>query len=160
MTTQKKTIRIWPVALFVLLAMGGTVIAGMCFAKMVSEPIVADASMDVAKWDVSAEGAAENNISLVAGSVAQTYIFTVTNDSDVATDYTVTVSNVPNGMKIGIDDDELIFATDGVVTFSGMAPLAANSSKDHMLKFVATLNSAVVTGEDLAININYTQEEL
>ena len=161
MTTQKKTIRIWPVVFFVLLAMSGTVIAGMCFAKMVNDPIPMDTSMQIAKWDVSVEGSETNNLNMVAGGAAQSYGFTVINDSDVASKYVVTVSNIPSGVKVGLDNGELISAPSGVAVFSDIEePIAANSSENHTIKIAATLDSVAMTDVEIQIDVVFIEEDL
>ncbi len=158
MSMRKKTIRKWPVVLFALLLLGGIAVAGISFAKMVSTPNDVSGSQTVAVWSISATGTGDD-LDLVAGGEAQTYDLLVSSTSDVACEYAITVSNVPAGVKVGIDDVNPAAADEnGTIVFDGYS-LNIRSSKNHALKFVATLDADPTTNQDIDIDVEFAQAE-
>ena len=76
-------------------------------AKMIGLVNATDGDMQVAKWDVQVAGASEA-VNMVAGGAAQSYTVTVTNNSDVSSTYAIKVSNIPEGIKVGLAGGPLL----------------------------------------------------
>ena len=87
-----------------IIVTGSAFLVGLGVAKMVNdEPIEKDGGAHVAKWDIEVDPTGGNSVNLSAGSDAQLYGLTVTNNSDIAGNYTIRVIGVPSGVKIGLD---------------------------------------------------------
>ena len=162
--TQRTRVQTVPFVAFAFLLSGVFIYFGLnfCVAKMIGEPISVDnGGMPVAKWDVSVDSTDSNSKTVLANGAEQSYTFTVMNDSDVASNYAITVSNIPNGVKVGLDQGELEFASDGTIVFSGddfeLGP-SPNEPKEHTLKVLATLDAAV-GATDIQIHVDFTQKE-
>ena len=158
---QGKRIRIWKFVIFAAVAVCGAFIVGICVAKMVSNSDGNEANMQVAKWAVSANGDADE-LELTAGRDEQSFNLTVTNDSEVESSYTIIVSNIPAGVKVGIDDERLRDPESGTVEFSNRYYLLGaqdDKTKTHVLRFAAELtdDTVVLPGEDVAIDVRFTQ---
>ena len=165
---QRARIQKYPFIALAFLLSGMFFYAGVrfCVAKMVSEPIDRDGGgVDVARWEVTTTSNDQDELDVVANGNAQSYTFTVTNKSSVANTYKITVSNIPAGVKIGIDGGGLQDPTNGEIIFeSANYELdAANGNNydhdDHTLNISATLDAAVETNE-ITINVEYMQKEL
>ena len=158
---QGKRIRIWKFVIFAAVAVCGAFIVGICVAKMVSNSEGNEANMQVAKWAVSANGDADE-LELTAGRDEQSFNLTVTNNSEVESSYVISVSNIPAGVKVGVDDGELREPNNGTVEFSNadyLLDMQENKTKTHLLKFAADLTDETVAipGEDVAIDVRFTQ---
>ena len=154
---------------FALLILGTLSATGTyVWGKMASEPFERNSSMSVAKWDVSVTGGTET-VNMVAGGAMQTYDLTVTNNSDVASEYSIKVSNIPAGVKVGLDiqsEADLMEPTAGEVTFTNTGDVlgfaAPNNSRPHTLTLQADLDDAAATtgdGVELDIDVVFTQQE-
>ena len=165
MSTRKKTIRKWPVVLFALLILGGLTIVGIAFAKMQADVgDTNDGNMQVAEWNVSIDDSAgSKNLDVTAGNNdGQTYSFLVKNDSEMVTStYAITVSGIPDNVKVGIDGDDTLHEADsGVVVFTDAGELTAGSSETRTLKFVATFDAEKSEDNPISINVDFTQKEI
>ena len=80
-----------------------------------------NSNVSLAKWNVLAEPVtASNTLNVVVGNNAVDYMMRVTNNSDVSCSYTITISNVPNGLKVSLDDGTEQLPTDNIVTFENV----------------------------------------
>ena len=142
-----KHIRAWQLVIVAAIMTCGAFLAGLCFAKMTAETESGNGSLSVAKWDVQADGSGEG-ISLTAGSgVGGVYTLTVTNNSEVASDYVIELSNVPDGVSAKLDDGALKTPTGGVIVFGDNDPLIlvnGSREKEHTLHFEAALNTGAI----------------
>lgn len=160
---RKIRINRWPLVALALLLLGGVIVAGISFAKMIDSSNDNDGSLDVAKWDVSAVGDVENlenDLELIANNGAEFYDFTVTNNSDVATNYSITIANIPTGVSVALDSSDFVDPDDtGKVVFNNISEaIDAGGSKPHTLKVVASLDAAPDTS-DITIHIDFAQKE-
>lgn len=162
MSMRKKLIRIWPAVLFALLIVCGFTLAGVAFAKMKSLGADRNGDIDIAEWNVSVDSDDDENVSVVAGdNVAQEYSFNINNGSEVASTYSVTVSGVPAGVKVGIDgDNDLHNPSEGVVVFSDAGELDAGETKIRTIRFVATFDASKSANNNISIDVDFTQKEL
>ena len=166
MAYGKKRFSIRPYAIPVILACG-IFFASYCFAKMVlDDPIEKDGEATVAKWNVEVSSDDDSKI-LDAGGSAQTYSLSVTNNSEVASGYSIGITNIPDGIKIGLDiasDSDLVTPVDGAVTFTntggylGYTP--PNNVRTHVLTLVAEPTAEKTqTGVDMEIKVLFAQSE-
>ena len=160
---RKARINRWPLVVLALLLLGGVIVAGVGFAKMV-DTTDNNSGMDVAKWDVSAAGSTESleqDLELIANDGAKFYDFTVTNSSEVATNYSITISDIPTGVSVALDNNDFINPdSEGKVVFDNISEaIGAGSSKPHTLKVLADLSAEADTN-DITIHVDFVQEEL
>ena len=158
---QGKRIRAWRLITIGLMSACISLVANICVAKM-SDSIESDqGSLDVAKWDVSITGAG-SSVNLVAGGSPQTYTLTVENNSEVASDYAIELSNIPGGVWVGLDngalqepdnENKVIFNNTG-----GVLDLT-EGTRQHSLKFSAELDAGAVADNDIAVSVRFKQKE-
>jgi hypothetical protein len=120
----------------------------------------------VAKWDVSLSSTATGDgaeLGLVAGGAEKQYPITVTNASDVASDYKITVSGVPAGVKVALDvEGDFKEADNGKVVFDGddLTIDVGGGAKNHTLRFAADLDAEELSGNDnITVKVDFTQKE-
>ncbi|MBE5762192.1 MAG: hypothetical protein E7334_09365 [Clostridiales bacterium] len=101
-----KNLRFYINAVLTYLLIATIVFSAVSFAGYASKAIGSD-SARVAKFDVSVAAAQSNEdieLDLSEDSPSGTYAFTVTNNSEVAVNYTIVVSGCPEGVEISVDD--------------------------------------------------------
>lgn len=162
MSMRKKTIRKWPVVLFALLMVSGIAIAGIAFAKMKSGGGNQNGGMEVALWDISVDSEDDASKSVTAGDESgQTYTFNVHNNSDVASNYAVTVSNIPANVNVKINGDDTLYEpVNQTVTIGNAGVLNAGDSVERTITFIATLDATKSANNSISINVTFTQKEL
>lgn len=84
-------------------------------------------SLSIAKWDVLANIPTED-INLVAGNNIDTYTLTVTSKSEVATNYSIVISNLPIGVQVALDNNNYKNVSSGKVQFNNVGSFNANAS--------------------------------
>ena len=126
-----------------------------------SSMISGDSSARTAKWDVSIEPVtASNVINMVTGSASQDYTIKVKSRSEVSSSYSIIVSNVPNDVRVSIDDGTEQTPSNNTVTFSNVGTINVGDSsneKQHKLTFRAPLASNAVTNNQVSIQVSFTQ---
>ncbi len=146
----------------------GLLVAGICVAKMITvNPITKDSGLQVAGWSVDVASSDSSNMTLDAGRSAQTYSLVVTNDSEVVSEYGIKVSNIPAGVKIGLDissasdlqtpvNGEILFTnTGGDLDFD-----APNNTRTHTLSLVAEATAnATQSAVDMTIEVQFAQKD-
>ena len=141
---------------------------GASLAKMsVESPIERNSEIDVAAWNVDVRSADSGNMTLDAGKGSKSYSLLVTNNSDVASTYQIKVSNIPAGVKIGLDinsNNDLVTPVAGEVVFTNtggdLGHEAPNNSRTHSLTLAADA-TAEVTNDDvnMAIEVLFEQKD-
>ena len=116
----------------------------------------------IAKWKVSIEENDEKNVSIVSGNDSSTFVLGVKSESEVASNYSIVLSNIPEGVTVtldGVDEEEPI---DGVVTFGNVGTINAtdNDTHEHNLEFSAVLSTAEVSNRHITLDVLFTQVEL
>ncbi len=150
-----------------LIACGGFLVAGICVAKMISSDIEKHKDqISVAKWDVSLSSTVTGDdaeLELVAGGAEMSYPITVTNASDVASDYKITVSGVTDGVKVALDASGVFKEpNNGEVVFDGddLTIAVEGGSKNHTLRFAADLDAEELSGNDnITVKVDFIQKE-
>ena len=158
---QRKRIRTWHLVMIGLVSACISLAANICVAKMSDSNESDQGSLDVAKWDVSIVGAG-GGVNLVAGGSPQVYTLIVKNDSEVASEYVIELSNIPEGVWVGLDGGTLQEPdSENKVTFSengGVLDLV-EKTRQHSLRFSAELDAGAVIGDDIAIDVHFKQKE-
>ena len=119
-------------------------------------------SITVAKWDVSAN-IPTSDINLIAGNNIENYTLTVTSESEVATDYSIIISNLPDNIQVALDDDNYIDAVNGQVEFNsagGFNANAANSSDTHVLKIKALVDADSQVNRKISVDVVFAQRQV
>jgi hypothetical protein len=151
-----------------------TVFAGCLFlvgyaaAKMFSNgAIEREGEATIAGWSVDVSSSDGDSLTLDAGTSAQSYSLVVTNDSDVVSTYGIKVSNVPDGVKVGLDissDSDLVTPVDGEVIFTNtggdLAFTSPNNTRTHTLALLAEPTANVTDfGIDMTIDVLFVQKD-
>lgn len=167
MAMTKKRVAICKYAAL-LIFMSCVLLVGISAAKMAStEVIERNDEIQVAGWSVDVSTTSSDSMTLDAGEGAQTYELTVANNSDVASDYAIKVSNIPSGVKIGLDiqsDSDLVVPTAGEVVFtntSGSLGYAApDNTRSHVLTLVAEPTANITqNGVNMSIEVQFAQKD-
>ena len=137
------------------------------FSKYVGR-IDGNGSMNVAKWDVDVDNEiSTKSISLVSGNTSQEYSFDVSSNSEIATNYNVILTNVPNDVKVSIDGHELKTPNNNKVEFPNAGSFNAKDLSNtnsnihtHTLRFETTIDTEIQNNTNINLSIIFEQEEL
>ena len=119
----------------------------------------------VAKWVVSLDTAenVSDTLNVVAGNTTQEYKIKVTSTSEVASNYSVILLNIPDGVQVSIDNSSFVSAQDNKIKFNNVGSFNVNeenTSKEHILTFRAPLGTSSVTNNGIDIKVEFVQKEL
>ena len=160
--TKGKQNRIWRFVVIGLVSACFSFVANVCVAKMSDGLVIDHDDVPVAKWNVAISGADES-VDLVAGGSSHVYALTVMNNSDIASDYKIELSNIPNGVWVGLDEGTLQEPdAEGKVLFTETGGVLDTVEKvrHHSLRFSANAEAEAVMNSDVAVNVRFEQEEL
>lgn len=138
------------------------------WAKMANDVVISKTGeMQIAGWNVDVSSSDASNMTLDAGENAQTYSLLVTNNSEVASTYSIKVSNIPVGVKVGLDitsDADLVAPTDGEVTLMNtggdLGFAAPNNTRTHVLTLAADATADTTQSSvDLTIEVLFAQKD-
>ncbi len=150
--------RIKSIALSAFVLMGCAMVVGFCVAKMINNLPTGTETRQIAKWNVVIEGSNKKFV-LVAGGSEQVYELTVTNNSEVSSEYNIVLTGVPDNVMVGIDGGEPRASDNGSVTLrtTGDA-LGIGASRPHTLEFVAPIDTEAVDEQNIAVSVQFKQE--
>ena len=160
--TQKKHMRIWQIVLLGAMAACASFVTSVCVAKMVGSQVELEAeARQIAKWAVAITGCSDNGVDLVAGGDIKNCSLNVANNSEVVSSYVIEVSNIPNGVKVGLGTSgTLLTPQNGVVRFTDTGgALAMNDNRGHVLRFGADLATNVINENEITVGVLFAQEE-
>lgn len=141
---------------------------GVSSAKMLNRtPVEKGSQVHVAEWSVDVTSSHSGNMTLDAGNGTQTYSLVVTNNSEVASTYNIKVSNIPAGVKIGLDiasNNDLVTPTNGEVTFTAtggdLGYVAPNNTRTHALTLMAEATADITQSSvNMSIDVLLTQKD-
>ena len=99
------------------------------------------------------------NISAEAGGSDGSYLLKVVSNSEVDVIYSVTVSNIPSGVTVKLDNDgfkpyssSVTFTDVGTINYSDQ-----NHEKTHTLYFKADSNAALINNQTVNIDVDFKQ---
>lgn len=168
MTVSKKTLRMRRRYGILFSLIFCLCLAGIASAKMVIKtPTQTEGTVSIVGWSVDVASADSGNITLDAGSSSQAYNLTVTNNSEVASSYSIKVSNVPAGVKIGLDitsTSDMVTPTGGEATFTNtggdLGYEASNNTRSHVLTLAAEATANVTQSSvNMAIEVLFEQKD-
>ena len=133
------------------------------FSKYVGR-IDGNGKMNIAKWEVTVDNEISNKtINLVSGNTTQDYSFDVISNSEIATNYAVILTNVPNDIKVSIDGHDLKAPINNRIEFENVGSFEANDTSNintHTLRFETTIDTEIQNNTNINLNIIFEQEEL
>ncbi len=141
---------------------------GVGSAKMINTALITKSGeAHVAKWSVVVNSSDNDNITLDAGNGTQSYSLVVTNNSEVASTYSIKVSNIPDDVKVGLDiasNNDLVDPTNGEIVFSDTGNAlgfeSPNNTRTHTLTLAADATAEVTqTSTDMSIEVLFTQKD-
>ena len=138
-----------------------TMFSSYFLAKYISS---SDGSSDasVAKWSVEYVSNIDA-LNLVSGNTAGNYILNVTSVSEVSANYSIVISNAPNGMEVKVDDGTYqTIGTSGTVTFNNMGSFSVNdvnTTHTHTVTFNAPLESNMPSTNSIDIDVVFVQND-
>ena len=117
--------------------------------------------ISVARFSVNATGN-NSNISMIAGNGGSslTYTVTITSTSEVATDYSIILTNVPTGVKVKLDNGSYMSETNNEISFNNVGtfvPNDSNSTRTHTLTFMAEIGTATQSNSSIGLDVVFTQ---
>lgn len=115
----------------------------------------------IAKWDVSLTPVTEGNTFniIVGNSTSVDYTLKVSSNSQVSCNYTIVVSNVPNDIKVSLDNGAEQSPEGNTVTFTNAGSFVAddaNTERTHTLSIRADLSTSAFN-DDITINVTFNQ---
>ena len=131
------------------------------FSKL-NANITRTGTLSVAKWDVSST-IPNNTINLIAGNNIENYTLTVTSESETASNYSITITDLPDNVQVALDNNTFLSPTSGSVTFNNVGTFdanAQNTSHNHTLKIKALLEADAQTDETIDVNVEFTQRQI
>ena len=109
----------------------------------------------------------DDDLALDAGGNAKSYPLVVENNSDVVSTYSIKISNIPVGVKIGLDimsESDLAAPVNGEVIFTNtggdLGRTTPGNTRMHVLTLKADSTADVTSdGVDLAIDVLFAQKD-
>ncbi len=169
MTNGAQKSRKWRLVVFVAVIVSSGLAVGYCLAKMVGRAEDLSATKQVANWNAVAT-LSDQEIELVAGNGVVEYPIVVTNDSEVASDCRITVTNVPNGVEVklvggGISNDSPLSGTtdNNKIIFSNpsdseVLTLNYAQTKNYKIQFSAPLTTDEML-EQISVDVELIQKD-
>ena len=120
-------------------------------------------NVNVACWNVNADISNNDNdsLSLVSGNGTAEYRIIITSESEVAANYSIVLSNVPNDLEVKLDNDEdFRVITNNTITIDNAGSFTANDSEIehiHTLKFSYPINSNNIGSKSIKIDVIINQ---
>lgn len=122
-------------------------------------------TVSVAKWDVSLAGEDSQTLPTITigdSSTYQIYNLRVMSESEVALNYSLKISNVPDELIVEIDGTQYT-PTNNEITIDNLGSFEANDSettKIHEMKFIVPIDSDTINAQTLDIDVTFTQVAL
>lgn len=122
-----------------------------------------DGNIQIAKWSVNAIPTSSDPMNIIAGTDSVSYELTVTSTSEVGCTYSIVLSNLPNGVKVKLDEDSPIpVDSSGTIIFDDCGHFNAGSNgetKTHTLVLTADLGTPDVS-KLVNIDVLFVQEAI
>ena len=131
------------------------------YSKIVSS-VSRKGNLAVAKFNVSAMFSNES-LNLISGNNIESYMLNVINNSEVAINYSIVISNVPDGITVSLDDGVFIDPDSNhqIKFISGkLIPTKDSATKSHLLHFKSLLDLNNLFNYEMQIEVVFTQESI
>ena len=116
--------------------------------------------ISAASWNVSVSSNSSSSMQLIPDSGTASYNITVTSNSEVDTDYSIIVSNIPSGVQVKLDSGSFQ-PYSSTVTFSNVGTIlygAQSTSATHTLTFKANAGAAFVNNQSVSVDVEFKQD--
>ena len=115
-------------------------------------------SIKTAKWSVGLDQEGVNNELTVVndGEDDDTFLLTVKSNSEVDVVYSITISNIPAGVQVKLDDADDFEPESTTVTFENAGTIAYTGTEQtatHVLKFKALTTASPVENKQIKIDV-------
>ena len=118
----------------------------------------------VAKWEVSATPNSNSPMNIIAGNDTDSYKITVTSTSEVGCGYSISLSNVPTGVIVKLDDKAPVtVGADKKVTFTNCGEFSANTQgqqRIHTLELKAGIDITPVSNNAIDVDVSFVQKQV
>ena len=124
--------------------------------------IIGSGETDIAKWELLINGD-DNSINLVPGGSAVDYILRVTSKSNVSSNYSIELSDLPSDVKVSLDNGSYETPSNGVIEFSDCGSFTSSVTSvinDHTLSFKAISGASNVSNRELDIDVVAVQDDI
>ena len=124
--------------------------------------VIGSGETDVAKWELILDGD-DNSVDLVPGGSPIDYTLRVTSNSEVSSKYSIEISNLPDTVRISLDNGEYKEPLNGTILFENSGSfISSNTSivNNHTLSFKAISGASSVVNRELEINIIAIQDNI
>lgn len=124
--------------------------------------IIGSGETDVAKWELLLNGD-DQSINLTPGGSSVNYVLRLTSNSNISGSYSIEISNLPNTVRVSVDDGEYIEPVNGIVLFENAGSFNASSSSvvnNHTLSFKAISGASSVSNRELDIDVIAVQDNI
>ena len=114
----------------------------------------------IAQWSVALDSVTEgNSFNIIAGNTSIDYSVKVESASEVSCSYSIIVSNVPNDVRVSLDDGDTKTPSSNVVTFDNSGSFIIGNGiteRIHKLSFSAPIESNT-NNNQINIQVLFTQ---
>ncbi len=120
------------------------------------------AALDTALWSVSVDSNSNRTINLMPNAGTAQFTVVVTSNSEVDTEYSVIVSNIPSGVDVKLDNGNFESLENGsdTITFSNVGTIVygnGDNEKTHVLTFRANADAVIVSNQTVNIDVEFKQ---
>ena len=117
-----------------------------------------------AKWNVSIDTSdSSDTLNIVSGNITQSYKLKISSTSEVAANYSLILSGLPDNIEVSIDGGSYQKPVNNQIIFSNMGLFNANDSNTehtHTLTFNAPLDADIPSVNEINIDVDFVQKQL
>ena len=123
---------------------------------------VTSGSLTAAKWDVSLNqnGISGNVTATIGNANGASYTLKLVNGSEVDVNYSITISNIPNGVDVMINGGSYLTPQNGTVTISNAGTINYSNSPVEVtrtLTFRANNGASTINNQPVTIDVDFKQ---
>lgn len=116
----------------------------------------------VAKWEVSTDTSdnTSDTLNMIIGNTQESYIIKITSTSDVKAIYSITLSNLPSGLEVMLDNGNYQTQVNNTITFNNVGYINANDTtrtKTHTLTFNVPIGTSSIDASNIDIDVVFNQ---
>lgn len=136
------------------------------FSKYISTTNGGTGTKGIAKWDVQLDTSTSSNvINLISGNSTnqQNYILSITSQSEVGVDCSLSVTNLPTGIQLSIDNQATFTESNNTIYVSNFSYFNANdqnSTKNYILTFIAPIDVSAISNQQIGIDVSCKQRSI
>ena len=120
-----------------------------------------DAEASIAKWEVSLDTENSNNtFNTISGDTVQ-YILKIISESEIASCYTVVLSDLPSEIQVSIDGGIFQTPTNNMITYTNLGEFDLDDEETehtHTLAFLIPLDSNIIDINEINIDVQVSQK--